>query len=95
MGNITPSIDQAEHIGDATGDNIEAKRVASYGFGTDLAWKRQPLPLITAAYDSFAFSNADANGNYQTLIFKNGSNTVQTLSLSYDGNSNITQLIRS
>lgn len=88
------TVTRSEHIDPKTTfDNIQAKRVAPYNWDGN-NWQRQPLPLITKPYDSFVFSNADANGNYQTLTFKNGGTTVQTLSLSYDVNSNITQLVR-
>lgn len=41
-GNVVPSIVGAEHIGpEATGDNIEAKRVAVYYWDSDtLTWER-------------------------------------------------------
>lgn len=44
-GNVTPRIDRAEHIGPLdTGDNIEAKRVAGYGFNTNSStWVRQQV----------------------------------------------------
>ena len=97
MGNITPSLDQAEHIGSATGDNVEAKKVGNYAWGTGDEWARQPLPLVDVPYDSSVFSDPDANGNYQTIDFKTGGSggtTVRTLSLTFDENNNVTSIER-
>lgn len=96
-GNVVPTLTAAEHIGlEATGDNIEAKRVASYAFnGTQ--WGRAPMSFIDVSFDYIGFTNADANGNYQTWTFKTGGNagtTVRTLSLTYDASSNITSIER-
>lgn len=94
-GQVVPRITEAEHIGpDDTGDNIHAKRVANYGFGTDSNWARTPLPLIDVPYDATTFSNPDANGNYQTIIFSSQGNTVRTLTLAFDGSSNVTSIAR-
>lgn len=93
-GNKQPAIDQAEHIGpEDTGDNIEAKRVVPYGFnGT--SWDRVPIPFFNVAYDDMVFSNADSNGNYQTITLKNNSSTVRVIGATYDGNSNLTRIYR-
>lgn len=98
-GNLQPSIDAAEHIGfPDDGENIKAKRAASYGWGgVSDGWKRQPLPLIDAPYDYVGFGDADGNGNYQTLAFKiggSGGTTVRTLALTYDGNGNVVSITR-
>lgn len=87
----------SEHIGfDDTGDNISAKRVASYGWdGSN--WQRnvlQPLPLIDKSIDDIVLSNADANGNYQTIALKSSGSTVRTLSLTFDGSNNVTRITR-
>lgn len=91
-------IQNREHIApQKTGDNIAAKKVAAYGFGADSNWARNPLPLVDIPYDYQAFSNADANGNYQTITFKQGGSdgtTVRTLDLTYDGNNNVTSITR-
>ncbi len=87
-----------EHIApQKTGDNIAAKKVVPYVFGTDSQWHRPPAPLIDAAYDYVGFSNPDANDNYQTLIFNSGGSggtLVRTISLTYDGSSNVTSITR-
>lgn len=89
-GNVVPSITAAEHIGpNDTGDNIEAKRVANYGFD-GANWQRTPTPLINVAYDQVSFSNPDGSGNYQTGTVKRSGITVGTLTLAYDGNNNVT-----
>lgn len=92
------SISQAEHISpDKTGDNIQAKRVAQYGFGSSDTWGRVPLPLVNVPYDYVGMSNADGNGNYQTFTYKkNGSSgtTVCTLTFTYDVNNNVTSITR-
>jgi len=92
-------IQNREHIApQKTGDNIAAKKVAEYGFGADSNWGRFPLPLVDVPYDYQSFSNADANGNYQTITFKQGGSsgtTVRTLGLTYDGNNNVTSITRS
>lgn len=94
-GNLQPSIDNSEHLGAATGDNVEAKKVAGYVFGTQSAWSRTPAPLLDKAYDGVAFSNADAGGNYQTITFKDNGSTVRTLTLSYDASNKVTSITRS
>lgn len=60
--------------------------------------KRAPAPLLDKSYDYIGFTNADANGNYQTITFKSGGSSgiaVRTLNLTYDGNSNVTSIERS
>lgn len=98
-GNTVPRIVNAEHIGpNDTGDNIEAKRVASYGFNTASQWGRTPVPFMDVAFDYIGFTNADALGNYQTWTFKvggSGGTTVRTLTVAYDASSNITSIGRS
>jgi hypothetical protein len=86
-----------EHISPSkTGDNIAAKRVVGYVWnGTN--WQRPPSPLIDAAFDDIAFSNPDSNGNYQVINFLTGGSggTIQrTLTLTYDSNSNVTNIAR-
>jgi hypothetical protein len=97
-GNVVPRITKSEHIGpDDTGDNIQAKRVANYGFD-GANWQRTPTGLVDVAYDYLGFSNADSNGNYQTLSFKSGGSggsTQRTLTLAFDGSSNVTSITRS
>ena len=92
-------VERNEHIGPGqTGDNIDAKRVAEYGFNTSNQWARFPLPLIDKPWDYVGFTNADGNGNYQTWTFKTGGSggtTVRTLSVTYDASSNITSIGRS
>ena len=100
MSNLGPNeINNREHIApDTTGDNIAAKKVASYGFGAAGTWSRLPAPFIDVAYDYVGFSNPDANNNYQTLTFKTGGSggtTVRTLTLSFDGTNNVTSIARS
>lgn len=88
-----------EHIAlPKTGDNIAAKRVANYGFGTDTNWLRTPLPFVDQAFDYIGFTNADGNGNYQTWTFKTGGSggtTIRTMAVTYDANSKITSIARS
>lgn len=88
-----------EHISPSkTGDNIAAKKVAIYSFGTDGAWHRQPTGFVDTAYDYVGFSSPDANGNYQTIVFNTGGSggtTQRTLTLAYDGSSNVTSITRS
>jgi hypothetical protein len=93
-GNTVPRLAKAEHIGSDTGDNVEAKKVASYGFGTQSAWSRMPAPLIDRAFDGIAFSNADANGNYQTITFSDNGSAVRALTLAFDGSSKVTNITR-
>ena len=81
-GNVVPTIVKAEHIGpEDTGDNIEAKRVAGYGFGTDGNWKRNPLPLIDSSFDSMTTTYPDSVTEVYT--FKAGATTVSTLTIVY------------
>jgi hypothetical protein len=96
-GNTVPRITKAEHIGPAdTGDNIEAKRVAPYQWNGS-TWQRVATSLIDSPYDYVGFTNADSNGNYQTLTFKSGGSggtTARTLSLTFDGSNNVTSITR-
>jgi hypothetical protein len=50
--------------------------------------------LIPMAFDDIQFSNADANGNYQTGVVKSAGATVCTLTFAYDGSSNVTRVTR-
>jgi hypothetical protein len=50
--------------------------------------------LIPFEYDQLDFSNPDSNGNYQTLTVKSGSTTKATITLTYDGNSKLTNATR-
>lgn len=54
--------------------------------------------IIDKLFDYISFTNADANGNYQTLDFKTGGaggTTQRTLTLTYDANSKVTSITRS
>ena len=86
-----PSIDRAEH------DEVaSAKRVVDYGC-TGTVPQRMPTPLLDLAYDYVGFSNADGNGNYQTVVYKTGGSggtTVRTLTYTFDGSSNVTSITR-
>jgi hypothetical protein len=51
-----------------------------------------------AAYDYVVMTNADGNGNYQTMTYKSGGSggtIVRTLSYTYDGSNNVTSITRS
>ena len=48
--------------------------------------------LIPVEFDRLTFSNADGNGNYQTGTVKKSGSTVGTLTLAYDGSSNLTDI---
>lgn len=84
-GNTVPRITKAEHIGpNDTGDNIEAKRVASYGWdGTN--WQRQGLQLTpNKDYDYLDVQQTDSDT--ETYVFKTGGSggtTVQTIVINY------------
>ena len=55
------------------------------------------MPFIDKAYDYVGMSNPDSNGNYQTIVFKvggSGGTTAVTLTLTFDGNSNVTSITR-
>jgi hypothetical protein len=54
--------------------------------------------LANTTYDYVGMSNADGNGNYQTVVYKSGGasgTTKATLAITYDGSSNITSITRS
>ena len=87
-----PNINRGEHIE----ENIQAKRSANYEWD-GANWLRRPAPLIDQSYDYVGFTNADANGNYQTITFKSGGSagtTARTLTLAYDTSSNVTSITR-
>lgn len=48
--------------------------------------------LISVPYNQITFTNADGNGNYQTGTVKKTGVTVGTLSLTYDGSNNVTDV---
>jgi len=50
------------------------------------------------SYDYVGMSNADGNGNYQTIVYKRGGSsgtTVRTLTYTYDASNNVTSITRS
>ncbi len=54
--------------------------------------------LLPISYNYIGFTNADGNGNYQTITFKTGGSggtTVATLTLTYDASSNVTSIAKS
>jgi hypothetical protein len=52
-GNTVPRIVKAEHIGPAdTGDNVEAKRVATYDTPDGVNWMRSGSPLAVRIDDT-------------------------------------------
>lgn len=96
-GNTVPSLTNAEHIGpNDTGDNIEAKRVASYVWdGSN--WQRAAQGLVSGSYDYISMSPSSARPT--SVVYKSGGasgTTVATLTIAYDGStSNITSVTRS
>jgi hypothetical protein len=88
----SPNIERAEHD-----DAGSAKRVMPVGWNAG-TFTKLPTPFVDIAFDYISFTNADANGNYQTWSFKSGGSggtTVRTLSVTYDGSNNITSIGRS
>ena len=53
-----------------------------------------PTGLFTKPYDEVAFSDPDANGNYQTITTLLASNPANDLTLTYDANNNVTDIKR-
>lgn len=51
-------------------------------------------PNIFNDYEDIELTDADVNGNYQVISFKTGNLTHYTLNLTYDGNSNVTNISR-
>jgi hypothetical protein len=92
-GNVEPSVDLEEH---RSVSGVNAKAVAPYGWsGTALI--PSPSPFLDVSYDYVGFSNPDANGNYQTIAFNTGGSggaLQRTLTLAYDGSSNVTSITR-
>jgi hypothetical protein len=84
-GNWDAKAAQAEHIGPTdTGDNIEAKRVASYAWdGSN--WQRMGLQ-ITPLKDFDYFSVTSSGTNQDTIVYKlggSGGSTVLTMNVTY------------
>jgi hypothetical protein len=95
-----PAIENAEHIDPATtGDNIAAKKVASYGWN-GATWGRQPLSgagFVTSAYDYVGVDNSGSTTKIFT--FKTGGSggtTVNTVTLNYADSTkaNLTSVVR-
>ena len=86
-GNVVPSTTAAEHIGPAaTGDNIEAKRVANYGWdGT--SWQRQSPTMGRLVTEKFDYIGVEqTNATTETYIYKTGGSggtTVATVVVVY------------
>ena len=84
-GNVVPSVVAAEHIGpEATGDNIEAKRVAVYNWNGE-EWERMGAGLTPGA--SFDYIDVAATSSTKdTITFKQGGSggtTVRTIEINY------------
>lgn len=76
------SLTAAEHIGpEETGDNIGAKRVASYGWD-GANWQRQGI-LFSAGKDFDHLDITNSSADEDTLVYKNGGSTVRTLVIVY------------
>lgn len=75
-----------------------ANEIRSFDEATQSYRQLSATALIDKVYDHIAFSNPDANGNYQTMTFKTGGSggtTVRTLTLAYDASDNVTAITRS
>lgn len=83
-----PSIDVTEHD-----SNVSAKRVVPLTWDGTQAWKAI-TGLFQLPYDELAFTNADSNGNYQTLTSKLSGTTQNVFSITYDASSNLTDIKR-
>ena len=100
-GNQQPSIDSSEHIGpSSTGDNIDAKRVASYGWnGT--SWERirnVPLGLLTTDYDYVSVAYPTTSSEVYTFkLGGSGGTTTDTITITYtdDTKDNLSTAARS
>lgn len=80
--NLNPTI-----IGVLETDGATPQEIAVDSIGRLLVSPRGGL--IPVPFSRLTFSNADANGNYQTATIKNGVTTVGALTIAYDGNSKI------
>jgi hypothetical protein len=86
-GNVTPRIDNAEHIGpNDTGDNIEAKRVANYVWDGS-SWSRMSQPGgLVAGTDYNYLDVQQTSATVETFVFKTGGaggTTVRTVVVTY------------
>jgi hypothetical protein len=82
-GNVQPSLDNAEHVGTATGDNIEAKRVLIYGYDAANSTSRR------VAVDSNG--NIGSSGSSGTQYTQGGAtvaNPTGTAEIWFDGSGN-------
>lgn len=52
-------------------------------------------PTIFREYDDIEFTDPDANGNYQTVTYKNGGSVLYTVSMTFDLNNKATSIVRS
>jgi hypothetical protein len=76
-GNTVPRITKAEHLGpNDTGDNIEAKRVATYVWDGSL-WQRMTQPGGSSssgkATDAYAISAISDDGTYKYFYYEDAS----------------------
>lgn len=79
-GNTVPTITRAEHIGPAdTGDNIEAKRVATYGWNGS-GWQRSPLALLSKPYDRMVITyTSNTKDTISSIVTKLNGVTQETI----------------
>lgn len=79
-------IENAEHIDPATtGDNIAAKKVASYGWDAQSSqWRRSPAPYVPYAYDYVGVNTAGSTTDVYTFYQGgSGGTLVATVTINY------------
>lgn len=78
-GNGQPGIDRAEHIGPSSGENIQAKRVATYVWNSGtLQWERMTQPCGSSstsgkATDAYGIQAISDDGTYKYFFFEDAS----------------------
>ena len=84
-GNVQPSIDNSEHIGpDTTGDNIHAKRSASYGWNGS-SWARQGVKFEPGVHFDYVDAQ-QTSSTVETYVYKlggSGGSIVRTITLTF------------
>lgn len=99
------AMDQDEHNGIAhakriiiraqdpvSGDWVNISAVDN-GDGT-FSLKDQTKGFGVERFDDIEFTDPDGNGNYQTITYSLASTPVQVLTLAFDGNSNVTSIVK-
>jgi hypothetical protein len=79
---------------EATGNVQNTATLLEHDNVTDAKRVVNVIGLFTKHFNELDWSNADANGNYQTITSKLAGATQEVLTLTFDASNNVTSIIR-